>query len=212
MFATRDTWFQHEMQMHRVEYFCNAEAHPVHSNLSNFKDHMQREHDISLKDLTNSAAMNMFRRPVSSSEGICNLCFREEPVKNMKSHVSKHLEQVALFAIPRAEYGEDDVDSGENQSCQAQHNLEESMSQDDWSDTSLPPPRGYGPPPLPPHLHFSKARKAKKRSIQMAYSESSDSDEELKPVRLMWGVGQDVPLSPPAPPEWIESESESESD
>lgn len=130
MFENRNAWFQHELQIHRFEYFCNVEAHPTYRRLLGFQNHMQREHDISPAELSNPAAMNIFRHPSSLSGDYCNLCFRAEPVRNMKSHVSKHLEQISLFAIPRAEYGKDDVDAGDNQSYQAQQRLEESTSPD----------------------------------------------------------------------------------
>jgi len=42
---------------------------------------------------------SVFRYSVSSMKGICNLCMREST--NLKNHVSRHLQQMALFALPR---------------------------------------------------------------------------------------------------------------
>lgn len=67
--------------------------------------YMKYSHDITLNA---SSPLEIFRRPPRPSGGTCNLCFRQ--TKNLKNHVSRHLQQVALFAIPRADYSADDED------------------------------------------------------------------------------------------------------
>lgn len=91
---------------HRVEYFCNTAGHQAYAPQKALEIHMKQGHDITLD--VSSMPMDIFRRPTRSPGGICNLCFRQ--TKNLKGHVSRHLQQVALFAVPRADYSDDDDD------------------------------------------------------------------------------------------------------
>lgn len=74
-----------------------------------------------------SAILDAFRRPVQSLDGLCNLCFRE--TKNLKSHLSRHLQQVALFAVPRADYSVDDETLDDNSDI-SQNNARGSRSEE----------------------------------------------------------------------------------
>jgi len=61
-------------------------------------------HDLSLDEI------RAFTRPMRSARSNCNLCFGE--TSNSKRHVSRHLRQIALFSLPRADYftGDDEGD------------------------------------------------------------------------------------------------------
>ena len=64
-------------------------------------------------DLRHAEALHrMFQRPIRTTEGDCNLCMGH--TKKLKLHVSRHLEQLALFAIPRADYLADNEDDNAN--------------------------------------------------------------------------------------------------
>lgn len=49
-----------------------------------------------------------FQQSSDSPAGICNLCF--ENSKNLQSHIARHLQRIALFALPRVNSGSD-IDS-----------------------------------------------------------------------------------------------------
>jgi hypothetical protein len=104
LFESRDAWYNHELQNHRVEFFCNSVDHDVYMELSSFEAHMEEHHGISLQ--TSPTLLGMFQRPSQTYSGICNLCFQHS--KNLKYHVSCHLQQLALFAIPLTAYLRDD--------------------------------------------------------------------------------------------------------
>ncbi|KAI9769209.1 MAG: hypothetical protein M1840_004338 [Geoglossum simile] len=97
-FDTREEWYKHEVQQHRVEWFCNIEGHQF-TEISDFLEHMELAHDTTF-NASHRSLLSMFRRPSRSLTGTCNLCLR--PSSNLKSHISRHLEQIALFALPRA--------------------------------------------------------------------------------------------------------------
>lgn len=108
LFDNRDAWFRHETQNHRIEFYCNTAGHQAftHSDQDKFESHLVKDHGM--QSSQSSAIIDMFKRPVPSMSGICNLCFR--PAKNLKLHISRHLYQVAVFAIPRPEFMADDED------------------------------------------------------------------------------------------------------
>lgn len=99
-FESRDAWFTHELQHHRTKWFCNFDKHPEHDSEENFLSHMNVVHNQNFEGEQFSLVKGMFRRPRKNLAGTCNLCGRDS--KRLKSHVSRHLQQMAMFALPRA--------------------------------------------------------------------------------------------------------------
>ena len=65
LFENRDTWYSHETQQHKVEFFCNTDGHQGYTQLTNFETHMKQEHDTTLD--SSSALLDIF------SGDLCNL-------------------------------------------------------------------------------------------------------------------------------------------
>lgn len=108
-FDKRDDWYIHEMQKHRVDFFCNDHGHNPFTDQDAFFAHMKESHEMDLRESRNIQLMlQNFRLPTASSGGRCNLC--GAMTASFKAHVSRHLEQIALFAIPREDYPSDDDD------------------------------------------------------------------------------------------------------
>lgn len=99
MFDKRDEWFQHEMQTHRIEWECGQEGHRRYDDQAAFLDHMSTLDHITLVTAQSRIFLSMFERPRYQQTGICSLCRRE--AKNLKTHLAHHMEQLALFALPR---------------------------------------------------------------------------------------------------------------
>lgn len=115
-FAGRKEWYQHETQEHRLVWHCNVEQHDRYHEQTEFLDHMSQSHDVTFLPDQVASIAPMFRCPDRSSEGKCNMCFRHS--KNLRSHVARHLERIALFALPRW-YNEDaNSQSSEGQGSQ----------------------------------------------------------------------------------------------
>lgn len=98
-FNSKDEWYEHESQHHRIMWSCNTERHQDCDNLWNFINHMQKDHGATFNESTFLKAQAMFQKPSCRIDGTCNLCLRE--CKNLKYHVSRHLQQMAFFALPR---------------------------------------------------------------------------------------------------------------
>lgn len=98
-FEDQDSWYKHEMLQHRIKWFCNIEKHPEYSSECEFLKHLDNAHDQNLGWMQADLLRDMFSRPSRDTEGHCNLCKRWST--NLRSHVSRHLQQMALFALPR---------------------------------------------------------------------------------------------------------------
>jgi len=101
-FDNREDWFHHESRTHRMEWFCNTEPHQSFVDNQDFLDHMQHVHSESLTGNQLLSIHRGFQRPSNMVSGICTLC--GEHANNLKSHLARHLEQLALFAIPQTDY------------------------------------------------------------------------------------------------------------
>ncbi|KIW71690.1 hypothetical protein PV04_03825 [Phialophora macrospora] len=99
LFENRDQWFRHELSAHRATWYCNEDGHPEFEAQIDFTKHMSDYHDVRLTEQKLQLSKDMFQRPLKSIGGKCNLCQRFS--SRLKSHVSRHLEQAALFALPR---------------------------------------------------------------------------------------------------------------
>ena len=116
LFENRKSWFTHEMLHHRVKFFCNTNNHPVFRNRSEFEKHMLQNHEMTPDKI--SLLLDLFKRPLALTESTCNLCGKT--TEQIRAHVSRHLQHLALFAIPRADYL-DEAEGKNAQSNDSQH-------------------------------------------------------------------------------------------
>lgn len=99
MFRSREDWYNHEMQQHRLEYSCNMKNHERYPDIRDFKSHMGRDHNIQIDDEQTQSQLSMFSRPTQRKSGVCPLCMKS--TKHLKRHLARHLERIALYALPR---------------------------------------------------------------------------------------------------------------
>ncbi|KAH0431316.1 hypothetical protein CcaCcLH18_07193 [Colletotrichum camelliae] len=111
IFETENDWFEHEALMHRFKYFCNTPGHQKYTIAAAFQAHLKLDHSMDAE--ASKVALSVCKYPDNLSAGICDFCL--VPSKNLKRHVSRHLRQLALFAISREDFARDDDDADENQ-------------------------------------------------------------------------------------------------
>jgi hypothetical protein len=116
LFENREDWWQHEVRSHRLEWFCNTGKHQTFQQASAFITHMKDHHRQVIQDSQLPALKHIFHHPTLSQEGVCNLCGNS--TTKLKSHIAKHLQQLALFAIPQTDYM-DESDTEDAQSDMA---------------------------------------------------------------------------------------------
>ncbi|PNS19768.1 Protein STE50 [Sphaceloma murrayae] len=71
---------------------------------------MRSKHGATVADIASLLANA--RRPTASPAGVCNLCRRQ--TSSLQRHIGRHLEQLALFAIPRIDFNKDDEEDDDD--------------------------------------------------------------------------------------------------
>ena len=106
MFERRAEWFRHETQIHRREWCCNVIGHSAFQDKERFREHIEEHH----QELTSSrppsrSVFDFFERAMESTLASCSLCFAESSsnlsAKRLEKHLARHMEALALFALPR---------------------------------------------------------------------------------------------------------------
>lgn len=133
-FQSRQEWFAHETTHHRLQWSCNVGDHPEFQSKADFETHMIEGHNKDIQKYDSTSIRDLFGKPGQSAEGICLLCENES--KSLETHVGRHLEQLALFCIPRAYYlDDDDKVAPDNRSDESRRQIGRALSQDtDLSD------------------------------------------------------------------------------
>ncbi|KAF2643631.1 hypothetical protein P280DRAFT_466399 [Massarina eburnea CBS 473.64] len=135
MFGDVNEWWRHEMQSHRVSYFCPLCTHRTFSKQENYLAHVRRQHPSFLEDSDENSLLMISSKPLDQIPAQdCPCCFdwvtrlNESQAKLyqdttdisdiavlptlFKRHLASHLEHLALFAIPvGSPGGDDDIDS-----------------------------------------------------------------------------------------------------
>ncbi|KAJ4135267.1 hypothetical protein NW768_004889 [Fusarium equiseti] len=136
------TFQECDMFDHIAKWSCNvcpSEANEDSPYLSfgtteGFARHMTSVHKLAKAKLDGS--MEAFRYPNSMVEGYCSLC--KKYAQKLESHLGRHMEQMALFALPRPSLD----DSGCSGSALANCSLSSSMHlSSDPGEESLSSPR-----------------------------------------------------------------------
>jgi hypothetical protein len=134
LFTDRKQWWKHETEVHRFAWHCNTRHHQSYDDQERFLRHMQEAHSTSFTSIQLYELTSVFRSPSEKAAGVCNLCFRHS--ENLKSHVSRHLQRIALFALPRPK-GVSDVTSGNVQGEKLSQNLTDIDAYDVKTEMSL---------------------------------------------------------------------------
>ena len=120
MFPNRELWFNHELENHRVEHVCHFCLKCQDSAIA-YEVHLLREHQSLLKNLDLSTFLGTSRQAVTTiRHSLCPFCDPEVKDENLpldvssfKIHVAAHMEQLALFALPRiSDVGDESWESG----------------------------------------------------------------------------------------------------
>jgi len=106
LFETRYDWYDHGVQHHRHEWYC-AECTDTFSTSSGFTHHLNEIHPALLHDKQDVSVLiggceRAMRRPQQ-----CLLCIGwSEHASQLRSHLGWHMQQLALFTLPRIEMDE----------------------------------------------------------------------------------------------------------
>ncbi|KAL6720532.1 hypothetical protein ACLMJK_002456 [Lecanora helva] len=105
-FSSRAAWADHEFSEHRIEqWWCCPEC-PVDCNsASEWERHLLQEHQRNFSGPKRNVALGMAyhkcQRPVSREQCLLCLAVLDEPRRAFVKHVGRHMEEIALMALPR---------------------------------------------------------------------------------------------------------------
>lgn len=124
MFANRRTWADHEMQVHRRAWECRFCLRQHFDSLGNLRSHVMLNHKNIAKSGQLEPFLEICSRPLETlAASTCDFCNWSEKLMRLKEnreinpqeeihvtahqfmkHVAGHLEQIALFALPRSHF------------------------------------------------------------------------------------------------------------
>lgn len=131
-FVRRKDWFSHMVQEHWRTWTCPLECVERFTTSSTFSEHMSQIHG---SPITSPEAISGSREDLAQAKGKCPLCWEHEIVNShqYRSHVGHHLEQLALFVLPRAEEVEEQIEEeeveGQGEEEQSEEQTEEEESE-----------------------------------------------------------------------------------
>ena len=98
---TRHQWMQHEYQMHRRLFIC-GDCGTKNKTKQEKLAHLESEHGGSYSPGQIPIILEMSDQPVDDTDTqICVSCSREMSALRLQEHLADHLENIALFVLPR---------------------------------------------------------------------------------------------------------------
>lgn len=111
-YTTRHDWALHEQQMHRRQWVCEEHDQAKFGTMELFKAHIKEKHSDTSELHHLPILMEVSERPIDEDEIVaCPLCPDELYLRTLRTHLSKHLEDIALSVLPLNVEDEEDADS-----------------------------------------------------------------------------------------------------
>ncbi|KAF8243859.1 hypothetical protein K440DRAFT_636735 [Wilcoxina mikolae CBS 423.85] len=179
LFDNRHDWFQHELDLHRKEWFCNACDAPddhqkTYISRQLFQNHLENVHSTQFMPAQIQTVIDRCERPIAL-EQTCLLCGEKHIPSRLQRHLGGHMQQIALF-VARPSWEEQDGDL-ESVGAQIDGCDSESRSNDSLEFESNPSQHSdnYEKEPMEPEPEdsLSKGNDANTKSEQQ--DEGSDS-------------------------------------
>jgi hypothetical protein len=119
MFESRNMWFTHELQDHRLWFECLDGCNRPFACAQSFRQHLLDVHLHMANENRVQDVMRSCERPAKmESNADCPLCgISLQSLVQLRRHVGKHHEELALFALPSfARDDQDEADDGNDSS------------------------------------------------------------------------------------------------
>ena len=150
-FTTRAAWADHELSEHRYDLIWNCPECPGSFDCtSDWEQHLRKTHQRKFTGLqlrwARLTAYEMYPRPAETEE--CPLCrvVLRKPRRTFVKHVARHMEEIALMALPRnTEEDSDESSDSTDQDSPVSENAEllatnivdlPPDSEEDWDEGS----------------------------------------------------------------------------
>ncbi|KAI5777176.1 hypothetical protein EDC01DRAFT_624436 [Geopyxis carbonaria] len=108
LYGSSREWYEHEVSKHRRQWFCKT--HGGFTNKEEFTTHLNNHHPD--QALALELTLERCERPrVTNTPDKCPLCGKEYSGKKLRSHLAKHMQQIALFVLPKTDAENDEETS-----------------------------------------------------------------------------------------------------
>ena len=109
LFPSRHKWFAHESKVHGLATEWRCICKKKFQSRSFLKSHLNECHSSSFTNEEQiEIIVSMCAKPLASSHfTTCSLCGDRCTIGRLERHVARHLEELALFALPRRLYDEE---------------------------------------------------------------------------------------------------------
>lgn len=106
LFDSRHEWYDHEVEVHRREWFCNT-CQQLFPTKTRFADHLAQSHQDIFTEAQIVVAVDICGRAIDS-EQLCVLCGEKFLPARLRRHLAHHMQQLALFSLPQSMDDSDD--------------------------------------------------------------------------------------------------------
>ncbi|KAF8539019.1 hypothetical protein BDD12DRAFT_116666 [Trichophaea hybrida] len=140
LFSSQHDWFEHETELHRREWYCNACSEP-YSSASSFRQHLQNKHQDPVKPSQLETTVKRCERGAESKQP-CPVCPRNDKGSptflpgRLQRHLGSHMQQLALF-VTKSFQDEDNNRDVESISSRAPVNASEENFEKSSQKSSL---------------------------------------------------------------------------
>jgi len=111
LYATRSDWLYHEMQIHRRQWTCRQCNEPYES-IDDMVSHLEQVHAGSWTKHQLPVLLEMSEGPLDETkQRTCPICLYEDFLNRVLEHMARHMEEIALFALPKETPADGDGDS-----------------------------------------------------------------------------------------------------
>jgi uncharacterized membrane protein (DUF2068 family) len=128
-FTRRHKWIEHETHFHLKVWKCNLGCNQDFISTNDMRNHFTEVHGF--RDHTDGhlLALSLQVQRETPKQLLCPLCHDKiSSLRRYNKHVARHLEQLALFAIPRDSLEDEDIDD----------DVEDDLSEDNEVQVSIP--------------------------------------------------------------------------
>lgn len=145
LFSTRSEWFQHEFALHRQQWVCNRcdRSHSTFTSAVGLQSHFSKVHPGAMTEAQIPLILEACAQPIEDfNSASCPLCNDwERPAthssgRSFGRHLARHLQQLALEALPLSIEGLEICNDDEGQEEELSRSEE---SEDDLGDQYIQP-------------------------------------------------------------------------
>ena len=128
MYSSRRLWLEHERLVHRKIWQCFEHVGQLFSSPTELSEHLKSQHSGDVTEGQIKSLLEVSEATIADARTSCPICLAEGPFpKGLGNHISFHLENFAIFSIPRGSLG------GDSDSDREGREVAQESGSNDWA-------------------------------------------------------------------------------